>query len=135
VTSGLGFGGFAAKLGHYQNQIRPLNRNGGRGGAFCDGAGPRHRFGKLDRPQSIPLGWGRFLWNGGLAHALATINLHDSPQAEPATSDPLKVRGGAGRVIGPSRASALGALLPEQREPAEYSRTIVVGLRFWRSGL
>jgi hypothetical protein len=39
------------------------------------------------------------------------------------------------RVIGPSRAFALGALLAELQEPAEYSRAIVVGLGFWRSAL
>jgi hypothetical protein len=39
---------------------------------------------------------------------------------------------GGPRVIGPSRASALGALLAELQEPAERLRKIAAGLQVYR---
>jgi hypothetical protein len=76
--------------------------------------------------------------------ALDTANLSDSPmrwsrsagppmkpQPETLTGDSLRPVVGP-RVIGPSRASALAALLAELQEPAECLRKIVAGLRVYR---
>ena len=53
------------------------------------------------------------------------------PATRTLTSDFLRPVVGL-RVIGPSRASALGALLAELREPAERLRKIVAGLQVYR---
>jgi hypothetical protein len=56
----------------------------------------------------------------------------DSRPSQALASDSLRPVAGL-RVIGPSRASALGPLLAELQEPAERLRKIVAGLQVYRS--